>query len=180
MSQETARSQPQREAFQKEVLWPPNSLQPKSSYRQGALIPWEEQSREAKDTLHCVHGGPPTQSLTHLVTSSGALHCPLPLSRALHRRKNLPPHPGHSSPPHTYGANKEHGTPWFRKKTGNRKRGWFGPQLPGQVSPRPPLPPSTPVPSEFPRCATVLLCCWLMAHINRGSTWVRGGSGGKA
>lgn len=50
----------------------------------------------------------------------------------------------------------------FRKKTGNGKRGWFGPQLPGQVSPRPPLPPSTAgCRPHFPRRSTVLLRCRL-------------------
>lgn len=65
-----------------------------------------------------------------------------------------------------------------QEKTGNRKRGWLGPQLPGQVSrglrcrhPR----RAVRIP-RWPPCFSAAGA----APINRGSMWVRGGSGGKA
>lgn len=84
--------------------------------------------------------------LAHLVLASEAL--PFPVPSPEHYIKGEIYHPVQATPPTPHMV--ETRRPWFRKKTGNRKRGWFGPHLPGQVSPRPPLPPSAPVPSEFP------------------------------
>lgn len=156
MSHETARSRAQRQAFQK-GLWPPKLT---AAQVQLQTRSWEEQSRRQR-TLRCLHGAP-GPILAHGVTASGRF--PFPAPSPEHYTEGGSYHPVRTlRPPHTYGGNKEHGTPWFRKKTGNRKRGWFGPHLPGQVSPRPPLPPSAPVPSESPlrQCFSLLL---LMAH----------------
>lgn len=177
MSHQTARSQAQRQAFQKEVLWPTKltaaqvQLQTRSYHPLGGA----EQGGKGHSTAYT---GVPSPILTHMTTANGALSSPS-LSQILHRRgKSTIPFRTLLPTPHIWwkqGARHA----LVQEKTGNRKRGWFGPHLPGQVSPRPPLPPSTPVPSEFPRCATVLLSAagsWLTStEVPRGCEEVRVG-----
>lgn len=122
---------------------------------------------------------------THLVTSKWSSshyfsHIPLlgVLKNCFKKEKKLPPVSGHPSPQHIWGKTGSTARLGFRKKTGNRKRGWFGPQLPGQVSPRPPLPPSTAgCRLHFPRRSMVLLRCRLTsAEIPDGceEVWTEG------
>ena len=89
-------------------------------------------------------------------------------------------HPIQNTPPHQHKWREIGNTArlGFRKKTGNGKRGWFGPRLPGQVPRglrcRHPPPGAVRIPP--PRHGASLL----PAHINQGSGWVRGGgTGGK-
>ena len=112
------------------------------------MVPGKEHSREeGKNTLHCLHKGPPSPDpTTTWLHPSGALHFTFSISlwvlKKLKRRKNknLPPYSEHPSPPTQTERNREHGTPWVQEKNREQKKrlvwslvSWWG-------SPGPPLP----------------------------------------
>lgn len=91
---------------------------------------------------------------------------PIPLSRVLKRKKSITPFRTPLPTQHIWGERKSTARLGFRKKTGNGKRGWFGPQLPGHVSCglrcRHPPPSAVRIPPS--RHGASLL----PSHINRG------------